>query len=639
MSWLDDVPFARKLHLVMLITSSLALLVACGVFLTVEYVTYRQNLQQTVSTVARLTAINSTAAIAFGDKADAQKMLDALRAEPQIVAAALYDNKGGAFATYSESKHVLPSTLSIETPERTIFEAAHIDVILPVIEGELRVGTLYMRASFEQMYGRMRIYTYVVLGVMAGSFIVAWLAASALQRTVSRPILELAQTASAVANGSDFSLRARHYGRDELGQLTTAFNIMLERTQASVEKVAQARDQALAASRAKDEFLAALSHELRTPLNPVLMLASDAAGNPDLPQAVREDFSRIAKHVTLEARLIDDLLDLTRITRGKLSLDLRACDAHTILRDAISTVRPEAEARELEITIRLADGAPVVRGDAVRLQQVFWNVLKNAVKFTPEGGRIGIDTRLPEGGKAVTITVTDSGIGMTATEIERAFEAFSQGEHGENGGGHRFGGLGLGLAITRTLIELHGGSIRAHSEGRNKGSAFVMELPLIEAQEGLAAASKASGEERADYADAGADGSAIPVRNGPPVSVLVVEDHAATRVALVRLLTRRHFEVTTASTLAEAREAINRRDFDLIVSDIGLPDGSGCTLMAELRAKKTGMPGIALSGYGMEDDLARSQAAGFNAHLTKPINVKTLDEAIARLLPGAAESA
>jgi signal transduction histidine kinase/ActR/RegA family two-component response regulator len=628
MTWLNDVPVQRKLRIAMLITSTLALLMACGVFLAIEYVGYRRSLVQAVTTLAKVMAENSTAFIAFTDKPGAAQTLDALRTEPQVVAAALYDAEGRLFASYASGGEILPATAPADSSDVEFADGRAV-AVQPVVEEGRRLGTLYLRATLTQMYQRMQVYALVVLTVLASSFVLAWVVASILQRTISRPILELAETASAVATGSDYSLRARYTSQDEIGRLTLAFNIMLERTQASVEKVAQARDQALAASRAKDEFLAALSHELRTPLNPVLMLASDAAGNTELAASVRDDFAKIAKHVAMEARLIDDLLDLTRITRGKLALDLRTCDVHTIIHDAFATVQPDVDAKKLAIATELEALKSVVHGDAVRLQQVFWNVLKNAVKFTPENGRIVVRTRLSDVGDRVIVTIQDTGLGMTPMEIDRAFEAFTQGEHGDKGGSHRFGGLGLGLAITRKIIELHHGTISATSSGRDQGSTFAIELPLMMETRVKILEKKAP----APGSDLSTGPRPSASRNPFRVRVLVVEDHAATRTTLAHLLTRRKFDVVTAANLEEARSAVRTQAFDLIVSDIGLPDGSGYTLMAEVRSAQPSTPGIALSGYGMEEDINRSQAAGFDAHLTKPIDIKRLDEVIARLLP------
>jgi PAS domain S-box len=393
-----------------------------------------------------------------------------------------------------------------------------------------------------------------------------------------------------------------------------------KRTEKELER---ARDEALAASRAKDDFLAALSHELRTPLNPVLLLASEAAEDPSLPEHVRADFATIRKNVELEARLIDDLLDLTRITRGKLLLDLRAHSVHAILRDALGTVRGELEAKKIVPSVDLAEGNPVVLGDSVRVQQIFWNVLKNAVKFTPEYGEISIKTRVPGDGSLVRVEITDSGIGLEPAEIERIFDAFSQGDHAGPAGSHRFGGVGLGLAISRMLAELHHGSISAASEGRGRGAKFTIELPLLRPDSRSPLESPPAAEPS--------------VNNGKPAPaqvlrgrILLVEDHAPTRSTLQQLLMRRHFEVVAAGSVGEARALMEKERVDFVISDIGLPDGNAYELMEELRSKQ-GLTGIALTGYGMESDIARSHAAGFAIHLTKPLRVQLLDEALAKI--------
>ncbi len=393
-----------------------------------------------------------------------------------------------------------------------------------------------------------------------------------------------------------------------------------KRTEKELER---ARDEALAASRAKDDFLAALSHELRTPLNPVLLLASESAEDPALPENVRSDFATIRKNVELEARLIDDLLDLTRITRGKLLLDLRSHSVHAILRDALATVRGELEAKKIVPAIDLAPGNPVVLGDSVRLQQIFWNVLKNAVKFTPDYGEISIKTRVPGDGSQVRVEITDSGIGLEPAEIERIFDAFSQGDHAGPTGSHRFGGVGLGLAISRMLVELHHGSIDASSEGRNRGAKFIIELPLLRAD----TRSPLEPQPAAEPNPANGVSSQPQVLRG---RVLLVEDHAPTRSTLQQLLMRRRYEVVAAGTVAEARMLMEKERVDFVISDIGLPDGNAYELMEELRATQ-GLTGIALTGYGMESDIARSHAAGFAIHLTKPLRVQLLDEALGKI--------
>jgi signal transduction histidine kinase len=249
----------------------------------------------------------------------------------------------------------------------------------------------------------------------------------------------------------------------------------------SVADLQRAHTELQNALRAKDDFLAALSHELRTPLNPVLLVASDYANDPNLPPQIRKDFELISRNVELEARLIDDLLDLTRVSRGKLALSVQPCDVHQVLREALGTVEEEIKKKEVRIRINLNAINAVVMGDGVRLQQVFWNVIKNAVKFTPIGGDVIIETRIEK--QNVVVEISDTGIGITAGELARIFEAFSQGEHATSQGSHRFGGLGLGLAISRMLLELHSGTIKASSAGRGHGATFTIELPLMSADQ------------------------------------------------------------------------------------------------------------------------------------------------------------
>lgn len=375
--------------------------------------------------------------------------------------------------------------------------------------------------------------------------------------------------------------------------------------------------QALAASRAKDDFLARLSHELRTPLSPVLLLASEAVNNRSLPESVRADFETIAKSVSLEARLIDDLLDLTRITRGKLPLEMRPVDVHSLLQEALVMVQGDVQQKELELDLRLKAPQSLVLGDDVRLKQVFWNVFKNAAKFTPERGRISVQTEASSDGVGLVIRVADTGLGMTPEEIGRIFTSFAQGDHAGPGGHHHFGGVGLGLAISRMLVELHLGSISAMSQGRNQGSTFVIRLPLYRP------APEADGAGRPEAANA----AVSSMGGGPPPRVLLVEDHAPTRQVLAHLLANRACAVVSASTVAEALACARRECFEVLVSDIGLPDGTGYELMAELR-ERHGTVGIALTGFGMEEDVSRSQAAGFVIHLTKPVSVQALDSAL-----------
>ena len=400
--------------------------------------------------------------------------------------------------------------------------------------------------------------------------------------------------------------------RDATGRIAKWYgtNTDIEDLKQSAKEVTRARDEAEAANRAKDAFLAALSHELRTPLTPVLFLAATLERSPEVPAALREDFGMIRRNIELEARLIDDLLDLTRITRGKLQLDLDPTDAHAVLRRSLELLDHDIAAHQLALAVDLAAPRHETLADAVRLQQIFWNVLKNAVKFTPAGGRITVHSR--EAGGQWLLTVADTGLGITAEELPNIFDAFAQGQEASS---HRFGGLGLGLAITQRLVQEHGGRIWAESPGRNAGASFHVELPLL-----------ASGSVATEDA-----AISPPALEGNAQRLLVVEDHEPTREALERLLTRRGYAVTTAASVEAARALAASARFALMISDLGLPDGSGHDLAEEF-SRVYGLRGIALSGYGMDDDILRSQTAGFVDHLTKPTDIDALQRAIAKAL-------
>lgn len=246
------------------------------------------------------------------------------------------------------------------------------------------------------------------------------------------------------------------------------------------EELRLAKEVAERANNSKDAFLAALSHELRTPLNPVLLLASEGAEDPEMPQRARADFATIRDNIELEARLIDDLLDLNRIAHGKLALDRKHIDCHDVLDNAIAIVEPEIRRKKISLNLNLEKKPCRLTADRTRLQQVFWNVLSNAVKFTPEKGKITVATAVAPDQKQCSITISDSGIGMTQDEIQRIFDAFAQGEHAAESGSHKYGGLGLGLSISRMLVKMHEGSIFAHSDGVGHGATFTIQLPLMQ---------------------------------------------------------------------------------------------------------------------------------------------------------------
>jgi CheY-like chemotaxis protein len=325
--------------------------------------------------------------------------------------------------------------------------------------------------------------------------------------------------------------------------------------------------------------------------------------------------------VELEARLIDDLLDITRIAKGKLKLSLESVSVHNVLQRALEICHEEISQKALEIELNLNAHDHFVQGDPARLQQVFWNLIKNSVKFTDEGGRISLGTTNPQPGQ-IEIDVSDSGIGIEPDKVSKIFTAFEQGQSSIT---RKFGGLGLGLAISKAMVLAHGGVISASSPGPNRGSTFSVRLGTIEEPAVQDGESPPNGKKPV----------ARPMPAARPPRLLVVDDHEDTCTGLKMILERRGYDITVAYTANQAAEKARQENFDLLISDIGLPDRSGYELMTEMRGR--GMPGIALSGFGMEHDVNRARAAGFSEHLTKPINFERLEEVIQQLLSNSVE--
>jgi signal transduction histidine kinase/CheY-like chemotaxis protein len=401
-----------------------------------------------------------------------------------------------------------------------------------------------------------------------------------------------------------------------IGVSTTAIDITTRRRaeldrERALAELSRAKEEAEGMSRAKDDFLARLSHELRTPLTPVIALL-DALPVDELPESTRNYMEVIRRNVELESRLIDDLLDHTRIINGKLRLLLETVDAHDLVRSVLEICRGEIEGNRLELAVELGAGRSLLQADPARLQQVFWNVVKNAVKFTPPGGSIAIRSKNGPNGDLV-IEVQDSGIGIDTTLLPVIFEAFRQGESTTPRG--NITGLGLGLAISKSLMDLHGGQLMAMSEGRDRGALFTLSMKTVEVPDATIPAG-----------DTG--GSALRPEG---TTILLVEDHADTAMMMKLLLERKGYRVKVAPSIAEALDVAARDGFDLLISDIGLPDGSGIDLINAL-SKRRPVKGIALSGFGMEEDIKRSIEAGFAEHLIKPVTYQKLREAIQRLL-------
>jgi PAS domain S-box-containing protein len=385
-----------------------------------------------------------------------------------------------------------------------------------------------------------------------------------------------------------------------------------------------ARAEAEAGNRTKDEFLAMLSHELRTPLNALLLWARVLREGPKDAGTFERAIDSIDRNTRLQAGLIEDLLDVSRIVSGKLHLDVRPVELSSVIQAAVDTMRDQAERNGVRLEVRLAPSATPVSGDSGRLQQVVGNLLSNALKFTPSGGRIRVDlTRLH--GEA-RISVSDTGKGIPAHLLPHIFEPFRQADSSTT---RSHGGLGLGLAIVSQLVELHGGTIAAESAGEGRGATFVVRLPL---QPGVAAAREATEPRPAEPGEA--PGSPGPVLAG--VRVLFVDDDPDARELVSMALELRGADVTAVASVREALEALDHLPPDLLVSDIGMANEDGYDLIRQVRGRDTArggdVPAVALTAYARAEDRRRTLAAGYQAHVAKPIEPDELARVMARLL-------
>jgi PAS domain S-box-containing protein len=402
-----------------------------------------------------------------------------------------------------------------------------------------------------------------------------------------------------------------------------AFRDITERRR-DAQELKEAKEAAEAASRAKDQFLAVLSHELRTPLTPALLAVADLVGKDDLDHEVRSALAVVHRNIEVESRLIDDLLDLSRAGTGRLTLDVSSVDAHRIIQHAADVCRAALDDSELELHLELTAPRHDVSADPARLQQVFWNLIQNAVKFTPRGGLITVRTLnapapTTEGQDTVWIAeVADNGIGIEPDRLPRIFNAFEPRDPVLR---RRYGGLGLGLAISQSVVEAHGGRLTASSAGKNQGTSFTIELAALPGPiPSLVTADTLRLLPRHD-----------PQPRPEGLNLLLIEDNTDTLQFLARLMRERGYAVSTATDFRTARELATSAVFDLIISDIELPDGCGLEIIREVTQIRP-TPAIALSGFGSAEDVILSRDAGFAAHLTKPIRIGDLDAAIAQVM-------
>ncbi|MEW6267814.1 MAG: ATP-binding protein [Thermodesulfobacteriota bacterium] len=624
-----DLPIRRKLLLFNVATSAAALLLVCIAFVFYELEAYRREVLQRLATEADMVSYNIVSALLFDDQESASATLGSFRADPIVLGAAVYDDRGEPFVAFSVPG-VSPPRLDPEmrrAPAGHAFHNARL-VVFRAIESEGQpIGTVVVVGDLTELNQRLLWYVAIAAAVFLGAILAALAISWRAQRAISQPILHLVRTARVVSAQRDYSVRARAESEDEIGLLIRTFNDMLAQIQQRDDELAAARDQAEGANRAKDEFLAVVSHELRTPLTPILAWSSLLRQGRLDPAAIQRAIDIIDRNARVQAQLINDLLDVSRIVSGKMKLDLRAIDVGAVIEAAVDSIRPSALAKHVQLEVALAPHARPVAGDAARLQQVFWNLLSNAVKFTPEGGSVSVSLAEVDG--RVEVAVTDTGEGIEPAFLPYVFERFRQQDATST---RAHGGLGLGLSIVRYLTELHGGSVAVASEGPGRGSTFRVSLPVV-------------GGRPVRAAPAGAEvhaprGAATVV--SPGLRVLLVDDDPDTLETVGTVLATAGAEVRTAASASEATDVFEHWVPDVLVSDIGMPGEDGYSLIRRLRSlpqdRGGRVPAVALTAYARSEDRVKLLAAGFQMHLAKPVDQAELVAVVNRLAGSVRES-
>ena len=613
---LSRLTIRQKLAALLMITSSIVLVVASMAYLTWDYFRFRADMRTDLATQAELVLDNTAAAVTFNDAEAAREALEMLSINAHVRQACLYSGTG---ALFTEVRFDVPSTEGPCPPSVTPgarFTSTRLEVIEQLTRGRSTGGKVLLVSDLEASASRLQTQSAAVAAILLCGLLLSFLLSFSLQRIVARPIASLAGTARDIADRGDYSLRAQPTSKDEIGVLVETFNRMLDEIESSQRERAVLLEREQEANRLKDEFLATLSHELRTPLNAIVGWVH-LLRTGQLPEEERRHaIDRIDRNAHAQAKLVQDLLDVSRITTGKLQLDIRDIDLAAVASSAIDACRPAAEARQVSIVTQFTSGFPT-KGDPDRLQQVVWNLLSNAVRFTPASGRVMVSLSRTDGFD--TLRVRDTGAGIEPQFVPYVFEPFRQADAAST---RAHGGLGIGLTIVRRLTELHGGTVAVASDGPGLGATFTVTLPVRDTR-GVGAV------------------LAEPARTASVAgaNVLVVEDDADTLELLTTTLRRAGAKPLPAASVAEALLVIaDAPPVDAVVSDIAMPGQDGYTLITLLRDHMGGaMPAatVALTAYASAADRKRALDAGFKAHLAKPVNPDVLLQTLEDLLAGA----
>lgn len=617
----------RKLFSTVLVTTAIALLVAGLAMLAHDLQVSRRAWAADMATEASILALSTAPALAFDDRAVAERNLSALQARHDILATALYRPDGRLYADYVRPAAV-PLPVLLRTPEGTHVRGEQIEVVQHIQHNGEWLGTIYLRAHYDVL-GRMKAYLGILTFVTLLGMFIALAFSVGLQRMISQPLESIAIVARKVVEERDYSLRVEQSTDDEIGLVIEAFNDMLNEMQQRTRALEasntslrneivtrEAAEEALRdADRRKDEFLATLAHELRNPLAPIRhatrILDSTAASDAQ-KQWAREVIARQVQHMAL---LLDDLLDISRITRGRLELKKEYVSLDKLVASAVETARPLIDAKQHTLASRLPPGPVGLYVDPLRMSQSLSNILTNAAKYTDPQGRITLTAQLRAYG--IDIAVSDTGIGLSEEALPKVFEMFSQVEGALE---RSQGGLGIGLSLVRGLVGLHGGMVTADSPGLGKGSTFTIQLTQASLIQPALPPSPLS--------------QPVAPMAGASARVLVADDNRDSAESLAVLLRVPGHQVFQAYCGTDALAVAQRERPDVLILDIGMPDLSGYEVAERLRNEPWARNAlfIALTGWGQKEDQERALRAGFNRHFTKPIDARDLEALIAEHL-------
>ncbi len=611
----------KQLTKAFMLTALVAFALNACLIVAYEFERYREDAVAELHTQETILAKALVPSLVFNDPEAAAQQLSSLEERRDVLAAEVFSANGRPFAQYHR-KPVGAANLPTQNPLPSLgsrFSYDDLEMAYDVFHDGERVGTLYLRARHDVLK-RLGSYAAIQALVMAASLGLALIVFGRVRGHIVEPIARVARVAETVISERDWKLRAPAADTREIDALVQAFNGMLAEMEANSSELRrevmdrQRAEQGLrTADRRKDEFLATLAHEIRNPLAPMMNALSLLRREETLPKVRDKAFGILDRQLRHVIRLIDDLLDVSRITTGKLSLQMAHVDLNQVLRSALELIEPVARARRLELEAAIPARPCWVIGDSARLLQVFSNLLSNACRYTPEGGRIDVGTRSDAHG--VGIDITDTGVGIEPAFQERVFELFEQGDKSLERGNT---GLGIGLTLSRQLVLLHGGTIRVASDGIGRGSTFSVQLPTaVSAPQNLAEVP-----------------SAANVQSLAGIHILVADDNVDFAESLQVALESAGIAVRTVNDGRAALAAARSREPDLAILDIGMPGLNGYDLARALRADTAtaGITLFAVSGWGQASDKNLANQAGFDRHFVKPVTPEALLEAIAEAM-------